>query len=152
MFNKKKKNNKGFTLVELLVVIAIIGILAVVAVPSLFKQLDKAKAAQVVSNVKAIQTEILTEYANSQGYASAAATVKKNIATIVPTDNRKFTGEDYDVYSVKVDGATITQDATNTATSVAIEVKGIPTDILKNVNDQLGAKALGDVKVVLVSK
>ncbi len=27
---KKKKNNKGFTLVELLVVIAIIGILAVV--------------------------------------------------------------------------------------------------------------------------
>ena len=30
---KKKRNNKGFTLVELLVVIAIIGILAVVAVP-----------------------------------------------------------------------------------------------------------------------
>ncbi|HJG95652.1 MAG TPA: prepilin-type N-terminal cleavage/methylation domain-containing protein, partial [Romboutsia timonensis] len=36
MFNKKK-NSKGFTLVELLVVIAIIGILAVVAVPALFK-------------------------------------------------------------------------------------------------------------------
>ena len=43
---KKKKNNKGFTLVELLVVIAIIGVLAVVAVPSLFKQIDKAKVQQ----------------------------------------------------------------------------------------------------------
>ena len=43
----KKKNNKGFTLVELLVVIAIIGILAVVAVPSLFKNVNKAKAAKI---------------------------------------------------------------------------------------------------------
>lgn len=65
MLKKSKKNNKGFTLVELLVVIAIIGILAVVAVPSLFKQMDKAKAAQVVSNVKALKTEILSEYANA---------------------------------------------------------------------------------------
>ena len=41
--NNKKKNNKGFTLVELLVVIAIIGILAVVAVPALFKNIEKGK-------------------------------------------------------------------------------------------------------------
>ncbi|MGL5328419.1 MAG: type II secretion system protein [Peptostreptococcaceae bacterium] len=58
-----KKNNKGFTLVELLVVIAIIGILAVVAVPSLFNQMDKAKATNIVANIKAIQTEALSTYA-----------------------------------------------------------------------------------------
>ena len=45
----KKKNNKGFTLVELLVVIAIIGILAVVAVPALFKNIEKGKVAELES-------------------------------------------------------------------------------------------------------
>ena len=48
----KKKNNKGFTLVELLVVIAIIGILAVVAVPSLFKNIEKGKVGELESEYK----------------------------------------------------------------------------------------------------
>jgi prepilin-type N-terminal cleavage/methylation domain-containing protein len=62
---KKKKNNKGFTLVELLVVIAIIGILAVVAVPSLFKQVDKSKAAKVEANYSAIKSGIQSYYADN---------------------------------------------------------------------------------------
>ena len=47
----KKKNNKGFTLVELLVVIAIIGVLAVVAVPALFKNIEKGKIASLESDI-----------------------------------------------------------------------------------------------------
>ena len=54
MFNKNK-NNKGFTLVEILVVIAIIGILAVVAVPSLFKNIEKAKIAEFRGRYKHIK-------------------------------------------------------------------------------------------------
>ena len=61
MFNKKK-NNKGFTLVELLVVIAIMGILAVVAVPSLFKNINKAHAADAVSYISAYRTAVISEY------------------------------------------------------------------------------------------
>lgn len=63
---KKKKNNKGFTLIELLVVIAIIGILAVVAVPSLFKNINKAKASDAVSYINAVKTSAISEYASTQ--------------------------------------------------------------------------------------
>ncbi|WP_455539800.1 type II secretion system protein [Terrisporobacter sp.] len=59
MFSKKK-NNKGFTLVELLVVIAIIGILAVVALPTLFKNIDKSKVASLESDISAIKSATIS--------------------------------------------------------------------------------------------
>ena len=61
----RKKNNKGFTLVELLVVIAIIGILAVVAVPALFKNINKAKVADVESDYSAIKSAVLSYYTDN---------------------------------------------------------------------------------------
>ena len=61
----KKKNNKGFTLVELLVVIAIIGILAVVAVPALFKNIEKGKVADLESDISAIRSAALSVYADT---------------------------------------------------------------------------------------
>ena len=61
---KKGKNNKGFTLVELLVVIAIIAILAVVAVPSLMKNINKAKVADIVADYSAIKAQVLATYAD----------------------------------------------------------------------------------------
>ena len=66
MFNKNK-NNKGFTLVELLVVIAIIGILAVVAVPALFKNIEKAKIAELEADISAIKSAALSYYADTSG-------------------------------------------------------------------------------------
>ena len=59
-----KKNNKGFTLVELLVVIAIIGILAVVAVPALFKNIEKGKVADLEADISAIRSAVLSNYAD----------------------------------------------------------------------------------------
>lgn len=64
----KKKNNKGFTLVELLVVIAIIGILAVVAVPALFKNINKAKVADVESDYSAIKSAVLSYYTDKNTF------------------------------------------------------------------------------------
>ena len=61
----KKKNNKGFTLVELLVVIAIIGILAVVAVPALFKNIEKGKIADLEADISAIRSAALSVYADT---------------------------------------------------------------------------------------
>ena len=70
----KKKNNKGFTLVELLVVIAIIGILAVVAVPALFKNINKAKVADVESDYSAIKSAVLSYYTDKNTMPISDAT------------------------------------------------------------------------------
>ena len=70
----KKKNNKGFTLVELLVVIAIIGILAVVAVPALFKNIEKGKVAELESDISAIRSAALSYYADNGIYPSGKLT------------------------------------------------------------------------------
>lgn len=60
-----KKGNKGFTLIELLVVLAIIGILAVVAVPALFKNINKAKMADLISDLNAMKTSATLFYAEN---------------------------------------------------------------------------------------
>ena len=82
MINTKKKNNKGFTLVELLVVIAIIGILAVVAVPSLFKQINRAKAADIVTYMSSARTAAVSEYAATQKGVILTTSPQKNTTEI----------------------------------------------------------------------
>ncbi len=62
---KKLHKDKGFTLVELLVVIAIIGILAVVAVPALFKSIYKSKISEVEADYNAIRSAVLSYYAEN---------------------------------------------------------------------------------------
>jgi len=43
LFNRKKKDNKGFTLVEIIVVLVILAILAAIAVPSVLGYVEQAK-------------------------------------------------------------------------------------------------------------
>ena len=128
----KKKNNKGFTLVELLVVIAIIGILAVVAVPALFKNIEKGKIADLEADISAIRSAALSVYADDsvmpeEDISSADSKIGKEIEGL----SKPFGGE----YTTKLTG-------TNKDTLVLnIEVdKGISKDGVQKLINDLGDK------------
>ena len=58
LLNKKKKDNKGFTLVELVIVIAILAILVGVLAPQYVKYVEKSRKAADASNVENVVTAI----------------------------------------------------------------------------------------------
>ncbi|MBQ4276194.1 MAG: prepilin-type N-terminal cleavage/methylation domain-containing protein, partial [Lachnospiraceae bacterium] len=65
--NKKKMENKGFTLVELIVVLVILAILAAILVPALLGYIDRAKEKQYVLNAKSALTATQAEFSSLYG-------------------------------------------------------------------------------------
>ena len=62
----KKIDKKAFTLIEVLVVVAIIGILALLALPRFIGHTQKAELVRIQHDVKAMEKEIGTEFANGE--------------------------------------------------------------------------------------
>lgn len=59
---KKLLNKKGFTLMEMLIVVAIIVILVAISVPTFTSQLNKAREAADLANIRAAKASATTEY------------------------------------------------------------------------------------------
>lgn len=58
LFNRKKKDNKGFTLVELVIVVAILAILVGLLAPQYTKYVEKSRKSADASNLEEIVKEI----------------------------------------------------------------------------------------------
>ncbi len=68
---------KGFTLLELLIVVVMLGVLALIAVPTLLNTVDKAKDSTIAGNVNAASSSISGQFAldNSQSYSTMVTNV-----------------------------------------------------------------------------
>ena len=55
----KKNNNKGFTLMEMLIVVAIIAVLVAIAIPVFTNQLEKAREATDMANLRSAYAEVM---------------------------------------------------------------------------------------------
>ena len=71
LFNRKKKDNKGFTLVELVIVVAILAILVGILAPQYTKYVEKSRKAADVSNLENLVTAFKTAAADGSTNISA---------------------------------------------------------------------------------
>ena len=81
---KKLKNSKGFTLMEMLIVVAIIAILVAIAIPTFTNQLEKAREATDMANIRAeVMASALTgEEGTGVTYTEAAGTWVKEVDAV----------------------------------------------------------------------
>ena len=111
---KKLKNSKGFTLMEMLIVVAIIAVLIAIAIPTFTNQLEKAREATDLANLRAAYAQVM-----------AAALTNSEADTNI---NLKRDGADGEaVWSIDVPATQTVADWQTTDFSLAgIEKKDVP--------------------------
>ena len=91
-----KNNNKGFTLMEMLIVVAIIAVLVAIAIPVFTNQLEKAREATDMANLRSAYAEVmasaLTDSERTNG-TTAAADANNNVQKVVTDGKAEWSKE-----------------------------------------------------------
>ena len=82
----KKMNKKGFTLAELLIVVAIIAVLVAISIPIFSSQLEKAKEATDMANIRSAYAEVVAAYLGDSKEHVASVDLKSDIKSDFKSD------------------------------------------------------------------
>lgn len=92
----KKMNKKGFTLAELLIVVAIIAVLVAISIPIFSAQLEKAKEATDMANIRSAYAEVVTAYlGDSTKSYTISVDLKSNTNDYVSDKDAEIAGVKY---------------------------------------------------------
>ena len=84
---KIRTNKKGFTLAELLIVVAIIGVLVAISIPIFTAQLEKAREATDVANLRAAYAEGTAEVLTQDDMATGWTKIYTSDGKLVAADS-----------------------------------------------------------------
>ena len=85
----RNKNRKGFTLAELLIVVAIIGILVAISIPIFTSQLEKAREATDLANIRSAYATV----------SANAITTTEDVVTVFTGNTMKSNGRIDKIFS-----------------------------------------------------
>ena len=88
----KKMNKKGFTLAELLIVVAIIAVLVAISIPIFSAQLEKAKEATDMANIRSAYAEVVAAYLGDSKKHESAVTLKSDTTNYKSDENAEIAG------------------------------------------------------------
>lgn len=92
----KKMNKKGFTLAELLIVVAIIAVLVAISIPIFSAQLEKAREATDMANIRSAYAEVIADYLGDSKEHVASVDLKSDITSTFKSDpNAEIAGVPY---------------------------------------------------------
>ena len=92
----KKMNKKGFTLAELLIVVAIIAVLVAISIPIFSAQLEKAKEATDMANIRSAYAEVVAAYLGDSQQHEASVDLKSNTNDYHSDENAEIAGVKYE--------------------------------------------------------
>ena len=118
LFNKKKKDNKGFTLVELVIVIAILAILVGLLAPQYVKYVEKSRKSADATNIENVVSAIKVAAADEDFGGLTAGDYKVTLSS----EGMTVTGSE----------ASLTADDKGALTAALIEYMGAakPNEII----------------------
>ena len=98
----KKMNKKGFTLAELLIVVAIIAVLVAISIPIFSAQLEKAREATDMANIRSAYAEVIANYLGdpTQSY-TIQVELKSSKDDYVSDENAEIAGVKYETILTK---------------------------------------------------